>query len=264
MRLSGKIALITGANKGIGKAIALAFAREGADIAAAARDIPTLEEVAGQIRSLGRRVLVVKCDVSKSSEVQEMVKKTVETFGRIDILVNNAGVVTRAFVVNMTEDEWDYNLDVNTKGTFLCSKFIAQQMIKQGKGGKIVNIASRAGRVGVAGLAHYSASKFAVVGFTQALAVELAFYKVNVNAICPGKIATEMMAREIVWEAKERGVSIAEIEKEQYGPVPWGRPGTPEDIAAAAVFLASPESDYITGTTINVTGGIDVVRGGQT
>ena len=264
MSLSGKVALVTGANKGIGKAIVLAFAREGADIAAVARDIPTLEEVAQQIRTLGRRALVVKCDVSKASEVEEMVNKVVESFGRIHILVNNAGVATRGFVLNMTEDEWDYHMDINAKGTFLCSKYVAQQMIKQGHGGRIVNIASRAGRVGVARLAHYSASKFAVVGFTQALSVELAPYKIGVNSICPGKIATEMMAREIEWEAKDRGVSVADVEKEEYGPIPWGRPGTPEDIAKATVFLASSESDYITGTTINVTGGIDVVRGGQT
>jgi len=263
LKLAGKKAVVTGAGRGIGKAIALDLAAEGADIALVARTLLELESVRAEIQRQTRRAIVSTCDVTDHFQVENTMRRILEEFGREDILVNCAGVSTVAKVVEMSEEEWDLNLDVNAKGTFLCSKYVAQQMIKQGGGGKIVNIASRAGRVGVAGLAHYSASKFAVIGFTESLAIELAPHLINVNAICPGRIETEMTSKEIAQIAKKAGVTEEQSRTEYFSAIPWPRPGRPEDVSRAVVFLSSSDSDYITGAAITVTGGLDLVRGGN-
>lgn len=264
MKLRNKVAVVTGANRGLGKAIAVTFALEGADVVLAARGLEECRQVAKEIEAIGGKAAAFKCDVSSEADVLQLVAGTVDRFSGVDILVNNAGTSTVGKLVDSTEEDWNLNMDVNGKGTFFCSKHFARRMIDQGRGGKIVNISSRGGRVGLEDLGHYSASKFAVIGLTETLAVELAPYFINVNAICPGRIETEMTRRELIEHAARRSITVDEYRKEYYAPIPWRRPGTSEDIAYAAVFLSSSDSDYITGTTLNVTGGLDVVRGGNT
>nr|MQY69923.1 SDR family NAD(P)-dependent oxidoreductase [Bacillota bacterium] len=190
MRPSHKIAIVTGAGKGIGRAISLRLAREGADVVIADVDQKGAHKVAEEIKQMGRRSLVLKTDVTKVEDVKNMVEKTIEEFGRIDILVNNAGVSSMAPVVDLEEKEWDVNMNVNAKGQFLCSRAVAKQMTKQ-KSGKIINNASLAAKRGALFLGHYSASKFAVLGLTYTMAIELAPYNITVNAVCPGIVETE-------------------------------------------------------------------------
>jgi len=253
--LSSKVALVTGSGKGIGQVIALAFAKHGANVIVNGRTDESGQEVADKIKAMGRNSFYVRADVSKSDEVEEMVKKIITDSDRIDILVNNAGVSTTAPLVDLKEEEWDWIINVNTKGVFLCSKFVAREMIKQ-KSGKIVNIASRGARVGLPLYTHYTASKFGVVGLTQSMAHELAPHGINVNAICPGKVDTAMIRREWVWEGELTGRSPEEIEREIVASIPLGRMAQPEDIAKVAVFLASDYAAYMTGQTLNVTGGL--------
>ena len=258
MRLEAKIALVTGSSRGIGRAIALALAREGADITINYnKNRQKAYEVADEVRALGRRSLVVKADVSKSREVQGMVQKVLEEFRRIDILVNNAGVIYLGFLSNSTEEQWDRQMDVNVKGVFLCSKAVVEQMKKQG-GGRIVNIASMAGKTAIPLLGPYSASKFAVIGLTQAIALEVAEFGINVNAVCPGNVVTEMSNSELVWREKHMGIKPEDLKKQWIASTPLGRLLQPEDIAKVVVFLCSDESAAMTGQAINVTGGIEL------
>jgi acetoin reductase-like protein len=256
MRLRNKVAIVTGAGSGIGHAIALALAKEGANVVIGDVKEDSARTTATEIEAMRRKTLVVKCDVRSSSEVENMVQKTLEKFGKINILVNNAGVSTMALVVDMTEEEWDFNLDVNAKGAFLCSRAVARQMIKQGEGGKIINLGSIAGKSGEQYYAHYNASKAAVIAFTASLARELAPYKINVNAVCPGSVQTSMQLRELKWGAKLRGMPEEEIKEWMVAITPLGRLEQPEDVAKLVVFLASEEADFITGQAINVDGGI--------
>jgi len=255
--LLDKIALVTGASKGIGRAIAIAFAKEGANVIVNYfKSEDDANDVVKEIDALGRAAIPVKADVSKIHEVEAMVRRTIDQFGRIDILVNNAGVSTMGLLVDLTDQEWDYNMDVNAKGVFLCCRAVARHMIGQ-RYGKIINISSAAGKTGARFLSHYCASKFAVIGLTQSLALELAPYGINVNAVCPGYVETDMQSRELVWEAKLRGISPEEVKRGYLGCVPLGRLGKPEDVAKIVVFLASAQSDYMTGQAINVTGGME-------
>jgi len=255
--LLDKIAIVTGASKGIGRAIAIAFAKEGANVVVNYfKSEDDANDVVKEINALGRAAVPVRADVSKIDEVKAMVKRTIDQFGRIDMLVNNAGVSTMGPLVDLTERDWDYNMDVNAKGVFLCCQAVARHMIGQ-RYGKIINISSAAGKTGARFLSHYCASKFAVIGLTQSLALELAPYGINVNAVCPGYVETDMQSRELVWEAKLRGISSEEVKRGYLGSVPLGRLGKPEDVAKIVVFLASAQSDYMTGQAINVTGGIE-------
>jgi len=255
--LLDKIALVTGASKGIGRAIAIAFAKEGANVVVNYfKSEDDANDVVKEINAMGRTAVPVRADVSKIDEVKAMVKRTIDQFGRIDILVNNAGVSTMGLLVDLTEQEWDYNMDVNAKGVFLCCQAVARHMMDR-RYGKIINISSAAGKTGARFLSHYCASKFAVIGLTQSLALELASYGINVNAVCPGYVETDMQSRELVWEAKLRGISSEEVKRDYLGSVPMGRLGKPEDVAKVVVFLASAQSDYMTGQAINVTGGIE-------
>jgi acetoin reductase-like protein len=256
MRLRNKVAIVTGAGTGIGHAIALALAKEGANVVIGDIKENSARTTATEIEAMRRKTLAVKCDVRSSSEVENMVQKTLEKFGKINILVNNAGVSTMALVVDMTEEEWDFNLDVNAKGAFLCSRAVARQMIKQGEGGKIINLGSIAGKSGEQYYAHYNASKAAVIAFTASLARELAPYKINVNAVCPGSVQTSMQLRELKWGANLRGMPEEEIKEWMVAVTPLGRLEQPEDVAKLVVFLASEEADFITGQAINVDGGI--------
>ena len=241
MKLTNRVALVTGASRGIGEAIALALAREGADVAINGRNIERLEVVASEIRDMKRRVLITKADVSVSSQVSRMVKTVLDEFARVDILVNNAGIYETISLEEMTEAQWDRIMAVNLKGTFNCSKAVISFM-KQQRWGKIVNIASDAGKTGgVMPVAHYAASKAGIISFTKSLATEFAPYGVNVNAVSPGIIETEMAGIVV----KKRKVSI-----------PLGRIGTPEDVANAVLFLVSDEASYITGEILDVNGGL--------
>jgi len=253
-RLEGKVAIVTGGGRGIGKAIALAFAKEGADVVIPDIRYELAEETAKEIRVLGRQAMAVKTDIRMSGEVEEMVKKTLEKFGKIDILVNNAGTAGTVDLVGygglaweIEEEFWDTTFDINTKGTYLCCKYVVPHMIEQ-RSGKIINIASVAGKPGWAGspmAPHYSASKAAVINFTQTLAVTLGEYGINVNDICPVYVWTDLW-KTTVGGQKE---SFEEIVRET---TIQKRPTTPENIAALAVFLASKDSDDITGQSIDI------------
>lgn len=252
-----KVAIVTGGGSGIGKAICRALAAEGAHVVVADINEKAAQETCNELSALGGRYLAIKVDVRSEREVQQMVDETVRKLDRIDILCANAGVSTMNWAVDLTEEEWDFNMDVNAKGVFLCDKHVARQMIKQGQGGKIVNTASMAGKTGAALLAHYCASKFAVIGLTASLADELAKYNINVNAVCPGFVETSMQERELQWEAKLKGTTAEEIKENMIQATPLGRIEKPDDVAKVVVFLASDESDFMTGQAINITGGIE-------
>lgn len=256
MMLPDKIAIVTGASKGIGRAIGLRLAKEGANVVIADVDRDEGEKVAQMIREMGRDCLAVKCDVSNVQEVEGMVEKTMQKLGRIDILVNNAGVSSMAAMVELEEKDWDFNMDINAKGQFLCSRAVAKHMIKQ-KSGKIINNASLAAKRGARFLAHYSASKFAVLGLTYTMAIELAPYNITVNAVCPGIVETDMIRREWKWEGDIRGMTPDEVRNEVLGEILLGRLCQPEDVAGAVAFLASKDADYLTGQSINVNGGME-------
>jgi len=246
--LSGKVAIVTGARRGIGKGIALALAQAGADVVVSDINLEDCQKVVEEIEGLGRRGLAVKCDVTQKLEVDGMIQKTVEEFGKVDILVNNAGIVEFKPFLELTEEDWDKVLAVNLKGYFLCAQAAAREMVKQ-KWGRIINIASIAsGQVGVGfpQIAHYCASKGGIVALTEALALELSPLGINVNAIGPGVIETDMTKGMLSDEKTKQGILLR---------TPKGRVGQPRDIGAAAVFLASDEADYVTGATLFVDGG---------
>jgi len=265
-RVAGKVAIVTGAAAGMGTAHALALAREGADVAAVdiGRDQPlspvrggtvtALDKLVQDIRALGRRAIAVKCDVSKADEVEKMVKTVLDEFGKIDILVNNAGVVTITPFVDLTEEEWDFVMNVNLKGTFLCCKYVVPHMIAQ-KAGKIVNIGSVNGRQGMLGHVHYCCSKAGVHMLTDALSKEMAEHNINVNCVAPGAVWTPMMDSALRHGAPE-GTDLWEAYLDACKRMcTFGREQTPEDIANAMLFLVSEESRNITGYTIYVDGG---------
>ncbi|MCP3761960.1 3-oxoacyl-[acyl-carrier-protein] reductase [Domibacillus sp. A3M-37] len=245
MNLEGKTALVTGASRGIGKAIALELARHGADVAVNyAGNEQKAKEVANEIQAMGRRSFIVQCDISDSDAVQAMVKETVAQFGRLDILVNNAGITRDNLIMRMKDQEWDDVINTNLKGVFLCTKAVTRQMMKQ-RSGRIINISSVVGRIGNAGQANYTAAKAGVIGLTKASARELAARGITVNAIAPGFIATDMTDK-LSAEAKEQLI----------GQIPLGTLGDTADIAAAAAFLASDGAKYITGQVLGVDGGM--------
>jgi NAD(P)-dependent dehydrogenase (short-subunit alcohol dehydrogenase family) len=251
--LHGKVAVVTGASRGLGKAISVALAREGADLVLGARG--STEETADLVKESGRKALSIKLDVKNPDSVNNMVVRATDEYGKIDILVNNAGTFVSANVVDMTEEQWSNVLDVNAKGTFLCCKAVARDMISRGTAGKIINVSSNAGVVGYAGYSAYCASKSAVLALTESLAKELARFNIHVNAICPGDIETDMLIDEIREVAKVRSISENEIRMEKMKSIPIGRFAKPDEVARLVVFLASDESNYITGEFIKITGG---------
>ncbi len=247
MRLDKKTAIITGARRGIGRAIALAMAREGASVVVSDINQEDCQKVVNEMKSFQGIGLAVRCDVSSKPEVDFLVKKTVAEFGRLDILVNNAGIISFSPFLDVAETEWDSTLDVNLKGQFLCSQIAAREMIRN-HWGRIINIASISyGGCGIAFplVPHYTASKGGVVALSQAMALELTPQGINVNAICPGAIDTDMA----------KAIKDPAVLERTLARIPKGRLGTPEDIANLAVFLASEESDYITGAAIVIDGG---------
>jgi len=246
MRLGGKVALVTGGGTGIGKAIALKFASEGAKVAITGRRLDKLEEVVGQIKKRGGEAIPVTGDVSKPRDVDRIVKTTVDVFGRLDILVNSAGVLFSADLAHHTEEIWDDTIDINLKGSFLCIQRAVPEMLKQGKG-KIINIASIAGQIGFPNSTAYCASKGGIMGMTKALAMELAPLKINVNDLAPGDIETPL---------NEHLLKDPEYLKGRVENTPYGRVGKVSDIAPAAVYLASDESDFVNGITLTIDGGL--------
>jgi NAD(P)-dependent dehydrogenase (short-subunit alcohol dehydrogenase family) len=255
-RLSGKVIGITGGGSGIGRACALAYAAEGAHVAVT--DVGELgEPVAHEIAAGGGVARSWTLDVTSRESIPAVIGAIVAALGPLDVWHNNAGVSTMGRFVDLSEEDWDRNMDVNAKGVFNCSQVVARHMIEAGRGGKIVNTASMAGRQGgVAFLPHYVASKFAVVGLTQAMAAELGSFGITVNAICPGYVVTPMQDREAVWEGQLRGIEPEAVRRLYVAETPLGRLETPEDVARVAVFLASAESDFITGASIDVNGGV--------
>ena len=244
LELSGKVALVTGGAQGIGKAIALILARNGAVVVVSDINLEKAEETAKEIQSMGQRSLAIKSNVADLKDVESMVGTIVEKLGRIDILVNNAGITRDRLILRMTEEDWDAVLDVNLKGTFNCTKAAIRYMSKQ-KSGKIVSIASVTGEMGNPGQANYGASKAGVIGFTKTIAREFAARGINVNAIAPGFIQTAMTDA-VPEKAREELIRM----------IPMQRLGQPEDIARAVLFLVLESSSYITGQVINVNGGI--------
>jgi len=243
MRLSGKVALVTGAQQGIGRAIAVALARDGADVGVNFLDDPAgAEAVAGEVRGLGRRAVVVKADVVKAAEVEAMVAAVVKSLGPPDVLVNNAGVFPRSPFLEMTEREWDQVLGINLKGGFLCAQAVARALVAAEQPGAIVNIASSAIRGDPLGV-HYSASKAGVVGLTRAMA--LAPHRIRVNAIAPGLTDTKQPR----YGNTEEQLAVRARE------IPLGRMAQPEEIARVAVFPATAEAAWIAGELIHVNGG---------
>ncbi len=255
MKFENKVVFITGCARGIGRAITQLFAEEGALLALADLDDKELENVKNELKDTVKQVRIYKLDVSVEAMVKEVIEKATSDFGQIDILINNAGVSTMNYFWELTEKEWDFNMDVNAKGVWLTSKYVVPQMIARRKG-KIVNTASMAGKMGAALEAHYAASKFGVIGFTQAAAHELAPYGININCVCPGFVKTSMQEREADWEAKLKGVENPEdIIKDYIRQTPLGRLCYPEDVAKVVSFLASEDADFMTGQAINITGG---------
>ncbi len=245
MLLANKTALITGASRGIGRAVALELAKAGAKIAVNyAGNKKAAEEVAGLIEAAGGQALLVQADVADSVAVDAMVKAVVEKFGSIDILVNNAGITRDNLIMRMKEDDWDAVIHTNLKGIFNCTKLVSKLMMKQ-RYGRIVNMASVVGVMGNAGQSNYAAAKAGVIGFTKSMAKELASRNINVNAVAPGFIATDMTA-----DLPEQ------VKADMMKQIPLQKLGNPEDVAAAVLFLVSPGADYITGQTLHVDGGM--------
>lgn len=251
--LAGKRAIVTGAGSGIGKAIAAAFARHGVRVAVADINIDAAQAAAA---GLGEGSLGFAMDVSRRGSVEEGFRTLIERWGGIDILAANAGVSTMNRAVDITDEEWNFNFDVNARGVFLTNQVAARHFLAAGTAGVIVNTASLAAKVGAPLLAHYSASKFAVLGWTQALARELAPHGIRVNAVCPGFVRTSMQSREVEWEAKLRGVTPERVVADYVAQTPLGRLEEPEDVADLVVFLASDGARFMTGQGINVTGGV--------
>ena len=243
-QLANQIAVVTGAGRGIGRAIALKFAAEGADVAIVSRTAVNSEKVAGEIRALGRKAWAHAVDVADAGGVEAAADKILAECGKVDILVNNAGVTRDGLLMRMSEADWDTVLDTNLKGAFHFTKAFSRSFLKQ-RSGRIINVASVIGLIGNAGQANYAASKAGLIGFTQSIARELASRGITVNALAPGFIETDMTA-ELTEEVK------AELMKK----IPLNRLGRPEDVASAAVFLASPAACYITGQVLTVDGGM--------
>ena len=255
MELTGKTAFVTGGGSGIGRVIALSLAKEGAKVTVGSRNLNAVKETAKLIHQAGGESVAFRVDVTKKADIEKAVLATVEKFGSLDIMVNNAGVSTMNHAIKLTEEEWDLNMDVNAKGTFFGCQVAAVQMIKQGSGGKIINIGSLASKVGAPFFAHYAASKFAVLGLTQSMALELAKHRILVNAVCPGFVRTSMQKHEIEWEATLLGKTQQEVLQSYIDSTPLGRLEEPEDVADVVVFLASKRSNFMTGQGINVNGG---------
>jgi len=244
MRLKDKVALITGGARGIGRAIALTFAKEGADIVVADVNQETAQQTASEIEGLGRKALALEMDVTNYDKVEESINKILDKMGKVDILVNNAGITKDNLLLRMSQADWDAVINVNLKGTFNCIKAVTRPMIKQ-RSGRIISIASIIGLMGNPGQANYAASKAGIIALTKTVAKELASRNINANAVAPGFIQTAMTDK-----------LPEDIKKKMLEAIPLARLGTPQDVANVCLFLASDESSYITGQVITIDGGM--------
>lgn len=251
--LKGKTAIVTGGATGIGRAIATSLAAHGVRIVLT--DLNG-EAATATARTLGPEALAFGLDVTRRADVENTFAEIERAAGSYDILIANAGVSTMNRAIDITDEEWDFNFAVNIKGVFLTNQAAVRYFLKAARQGVIVNTASLAAKVGAPLLAHYSASKFAVLGWTQALAREVAAQGIRVNAVCPGFVKTSMQDREVAWEAELRGLSPEQVIKDYVAQTPLGRLETPEDVAGLATFLCCDASRFMTGQGINVTGGV--------
>ncbi len=242
--MTGQIAIVTGGGRGIGKAISIALAKEGVNVVVVGTNLEIATEASLELQNMGVKSIAIRGDVSNFKDVKDVFSRTIDEFGRVDILVNNAGITRDNLIIRMKDEEWDRVIDVNLKGTFLCCREAVKAMLKQ-RYGRIVNISSIVGFMGNIGQANYSASKAGIIGLTKTIAKEYANRGITVNAVAPGFITTSMTE------------SIPEnIKNEMLKSIPMGRFGSPDDVASAVVFLASPEAGYITGQVLHVNGGM--------
>ena len=257
MSLNDKVALVTGAARGMGRAIAIRLASEGAKVVATDINGRLVEQTTIDIRELGHDAIAVEADIGDVADIDRVVVEALNAFGRIDILVNNAGVTRHADIMDLTVEDWDRIHRVNARGAFFCLQRAAREMIDSGRGGRIINIASIAGK-GYSGTSNaaYAASKGAVLAMTQIAAHQLGGYDINVNAICPGRTLTEMSRATAVQRSQDLGIPLDELEEQRNAIIPIGRANEPEDIADMAAFLAGPGSRNITGQAFNVDGGL--------
>lgn len=253
--LKGKVAIVTGGARGIGEGIVEGFAREGASVVISDILLDAAQELAEKLTRSGAKALAVRTDVSQKPDADNLVAATLKEFGRIDILVNGAGIISDIRFVDIEEGEWDRVFDINAKGVYLVTRAVIPHMIAA-RQGKIVSISSRSGKDAQAGLAHYGASKFAIIGMTQALAKEAAEYNINVNAICPGVLRTDMWDKILDARSERSGVPGEQIFARIIETIPLRRPQDPEDIANMVLFLSSEVARNITGEAININGGV--------
>lgn len=254
--LTNQVAIVTGGASGIGRGISIELARHGANVAVCDININGAIETCNILKEFGNKYIPIKVDVTNNTEVINAVEKTIKEFNHIEILCNNAGISLLKDLIDTEESEWDKMIAINLKSVFLFSKAVVSYMIKQGKGGRIINTASYLGKIGAPTLSHYCATKFGVIGFTQSIAAELGEYGITVNAICPGDVDTPMMERE--WEiiGKNLGISSEEAKNINKKEMLLGRLEKPEDLGRAVVFLSSDYGEYITAEAINVSGGL--------
>ena len=257
MKYKNKVVFVTGSTRGIGRGIAHAFAKEGARVAVNGTKADLCQSVVAEVNNLGGEGLAVPGDVSLTESVKSMFDQIIDRYKKIDILVNNAGVIYVADVIDTTDEQWDRTFSVNCRGVFLCTREAIRHMVKC-KSGKIISISSNQGKTGFPKYAHYAASKFALIGFTHSLSRELAPFGINVNAVCPGVVDTDMMDGELEIWAKIENKSIEELRQRFLDDIPLQRYETPEDVAKLVLFLASEEASYITGQAYNISGGLEV------
>lgn len=246
MRFKDKVAIVTGGARGIGKAIAVKMAEEGASVVIVDKNPDTLKDTVEGIKKKGGQAVAIVGDMTRAEDINRMVQTTIEQFGKIDILINNVGLFTFEPFLDTKEEEWDRLLALNLKSTMLCSRAVLKEMVKRSYG-KIVNISSDAARVGLTAMASYSAAKAGVIGLTRTLAREMARHNINVNCVCPGLVDTQMTADLLAF--------APEMKEKMIKAIPFRRLATPEDVAAAVCFFASDEASYITGQSLSVNGG---------
>jgi meso-butanediol dehydrogenase / (S,S)-butanediol dehydrogenase / diacetyl reductase len=251
----GRVTLVTGAGSGIGRVVARQFAQSGARVIATDVSLEGAEETTGEIERLGSEAVARRMDVTSEADVVATVSDLEATVGPIGFLINCAGVSTMAPFLELTEHDWDLNMNVNAKGVFLATRQVMRSMVPR-REGSVVSIASAAAKEGTPFLAHYSASKWAVLGLTQSVAREVARFGIRVNAVCPGTVRTPMQDREVVWEGRLRGIEPEKVRQSYVTHTPLGRLCEPEDVADVIEFLCSDKARFMTGQAVNVTGGI--------
>jgi len=255
MRLKDRVAIVTGGGAGIGRSVCVNMVKEGAKVVVADINQETAQETADTLTKEGGDAMAFQMDVTQKSAVQTMAAEALKAYGKIDILVNNAGTDIKGAITELTERTWDTLMDINLKGVFLCTQAVSHSMIER-RYGRIVNISSMAGKTGEPLTSPYCATKFGVIGFTQSIALELGKHNVTVNAVCPGPVDTDLIRQSVAQSAKIKGMAPEDFLQEFFiNPTPLGRIAQPVDIARAVIFLASDEAEFITGSTLNVSGG---------